>query len=533
MVTFSGTVESDFLKLIPSDLADKDKLIDFTSSDFASLRDTLISYVKATYPLDYSNFSESDFGMLLIELMAAIGHIQSIKSDYLANESFIRTARSRESVKKLLELVGVRMKGPISAAANAQITIPSAGLPSASTVIIEPGDRVVTVPSPEDGGQLTFTLYKVQSNGSIDLVDTTNRLEFSVSNTGGNFIITDAVLLEGALAVESGVFRSPDTIKSISLSQFPYVERSAQVFIEGSDSTAGIYQEEENIYFASGSSDKVFQVTTNEDFAASIVFGDNTIGKSPSIGDTYTVSYRVGGGTRGNLAAEYINASIRTTLVAGFTRVPADATVENISQATGGADAESIAHAKRYAPLTFRRQDRLVTLTDYKSFTNTFTSNYGSTGKANAVVRRAYSSANIIDLYVLEKASNSQLRKATPEYKRQLLEAIKDKKMLTDEPVVVDGLIRTLDVIVTITLDERFRGQEAELKALARGKIQDYFNIDNTDFGQAFSPQDLVRYILEVNNIRFASVDNIDKAIKVSFNEIIQLNNLTINVAYI
>ena len=92
MVAFSGTVES--------------------------LRQNLIDYIKATFPLDYNNFESSDFGMLLLEMMAAVGHIQSNKSDYLANENYIGTARSRDSVKKLLELIGVRMKGPISAAAN-------------------------------------------------------------------------------------------------------------------------------------------------------------------------------------------------------------------------------------------------------------------------------------------------------------------------------------------------------------------------------------------------------------------------------
>jgi len=56
-------------------------------------------------------------------MMAAVGHIQSNKSDYLANENYIGTARSRDSVKRLLEVIGVRLKGPISAAANADIFI--------------------------------------------------------------------------------------------------------------------------------------------------------------------------------------------------------------------------------------------------------------------------------------------------------------------------------------------------------------------------------------------------------------------------
>ena len=158
MVAFSGTVQSDYLKFLPTELDNKVKLIDFAAADFSSYREALINYVKATFPLDYNNFESSDFGTLLIELMAAVGHIQSNKVDYLANENFLATARSRDSVKRLLELVGVRMKGPISAAANAQIQVDTEL--SASSMKIEEKDRTILINSPEDGGSLSYTIYK-------------------------------------------------------------------------------------------------------------------------------------------------------------------------------------------------------------------------------------------------------------------------------------------------------------------------------------------------------------------------------------
>jgi hypothetical protein len=535
MVAFSGTVESDFLKLIPSKLDNKQKLIDYSASDFETIKATLLKYVKATFPLDYNNFESSDFGVLLIEMMAAVGHIQSNKSDYLANENFIGTARSRDSVKRLLEVIGIRMKGPISAAANASITYSTDNVTSPTSVTIPAASRVITITSPEDGGTLTYTLYKVNSNGTVDLTVASEDLQFNVSATGGTVQITDVVLLEGALVSELGVFTSPEAVKSINLSRFPYVEKSAQVYLTGDPTTEGIYKEEENIYFASGQADKVFQITTDENFKASVLFGDDSLGKSPAMGDTYIVTYRVGGGTRGNIAESLINAQTIVSSTDGtLTDVIPTARVENTSLATGGRDAESVDQAKRYAPLYFRTQDRLVTLQDFKAFANSFASNYGSTGKATATVRRAFSSANIIDLFVLERASNSQLRRATQEYKRQLLAATESKKMLTDEVVVVDGLVRTLDVVVTITLDEKFRRSEAQLIQSARRSILNYMNIDNTDFSEPFVPQDLIRILLmDETNIRYAEVTNVEKPIKVGFNEIIQLNNLAIRVDYV
>jgi len=533
-MTFSGTVTSDFLKYIPEDIQNKEKLIDYSVGDFNTIKQNLINYAKAVFPLDYNNFESSDLGTFLIELMAAVGHIQSIKSDYLANENFLGTARDRRSIKKLLELIGVRMKGPISAAANVEIEIQNpAGITNASSVTIPAGSRSFTLTSPQDNNQITYTLYKVNANGTVDLTSESVDLTFQVSSTGGFTYITDAIILEGALVVETGQFTSPESIKSISLSQYPYVEKSAQIFILGNSNTTGIYKEEENVYFASGSNDKIFEIATDDEFKATVLFGDSTIGLSPAIGDNYTVSYRVGGGTRGNIAEGVINVPVNVSITDGTTTSSVDGVLTNTTVATGGSEAESVDHAKKYAPLIFRRQDRLVTLADYKSFVNSFISTYGSTGKANAVVRRAYSSANIIDVFVLEKASNLQLRRATPEYKIQLLQAMQEKKMLTDEPVVVDGLIRTLDISLTITLDNKYKKLEPTIVGKTREKVLEYFNVDNVDFGEQFIAQDLIKFILSLIEVRYVTVDNTPEVITCSFNEIIQLNNLTINTKFI
>jgi hypothetical protein len=342
------------------------------------------------------------------------------------------------------------------------------------------------------------------------------------------------VLLEGAFVVESGTFRSPNAIKTIRLSQAPYVEKSAQIYVNGSESTQGIYKEEDSLYFASGLNDKIYQVISNDGGAATIVFGDGVVGKTPAVGDTYTVTYRVGGGSRGNVPASFINAVIEgTSKVTNGGDVGVTVNVQNSSQATGGAESESIARVKRYGPLKFRSQNRLVTLQDYVAFANRFASNYGSTGKATASVRKAYSSANNIDIFVLEKAGPLQLRQATQEYKRQLLEGMESLKMITDEPIVVDGLIRTMDLNVTVKLEKKFKKEQNVILNTVNNIITRYMNIDNREFGDPFNPQDLVRTILRNPQIRFATVDNIDGQINAEFNEIIQLNNVAVRAEII
>jgi hypothetical protein len=537
-MAFKGTVESDFLKLAKVEEVDKQKLINFASTDFLTLRDSLLNYIKAVYPLDYNYFSESDFGMMLIELVSYMGHILSYKADYLANENFLKTARSRESVRNLMQLIGIRMKGPIAAAANASLTLDQpvswSVTGTGSYVTVSAADRVISITSPEDNLPLTYTLYKVSPDGDIDTANANGSIVIYESEKTSANTLTNLVLLEGSLVIEQGTFVDTESLKSVKLQQGPIIEGSVQTVITGQESTNGVYRQVDNLFFASGSDDKVFQLISDNNYGGIVVFGDSNLGKVPAIGDSYTIIYRIGGGSRGNIISNLINAPVNITYadISGTYR-SLTATVVNTSQGTGGTDAETIAHVKKYGPLMFRSQNRLVTLSDYKTFVNSYISSYGSVGKATVATRRAYSSANIIDVYVLEKTNNTQLRKATPEFKRQIAEAIQDKKMLTDEVVMVDGLIRTLDVQISLRLDKKYETLENTIKSKVNNKISEFFNIDNTDFGKEFNPQDLMYSIFEVEEIRFATIDNIPEAIQVNFNEIVQLNNYTLNFYYV
>jgi hypothetical protein len=541
-MSFSGTVQSDFLKLVRVEEELKDALIDYAGSDFYTLKSNLIEYIKAVYPLDYTSFVESDLGMMLVELVAYVGAVTSLKADMLANECFLPTARSRTNVANLLRLVGVRLKGPISATANAKLTFDT---PPSETnedeITIPAANRVVQVNSDEDGSPLSFVLYKTV-NGRVQPADTdasitlyeTEAENYTTTGTGSEF--QNLVMLEGNLVVEQGQFANTEAVKSVQLTQSPVVEGSIDVYIDSPNSdTSGRYDEVENLYFASGSGSRLFQVDSDDQFRSTVIFGDNNLGISPRVGDTYTITYRTGGGTRGNISPEYINAVLPATInyIGGASdgqTASINGTIENSSVGTGGSNAETVEHAKRYAPLFFRRQDRVVTLQDYKSFANSFISDYGSTGKATASVRRAYSSANIIDVFLLEKASDIQMKKATAAYKEQLLTAIDSKKMLTDEVVAVDGLIRTIDLFITVRVKKELRSQQGIIKSRVRNRVLDFFNVDNTDFGEPFNPQDLVRAIFEDADVVYATVDNVPNPIKVDHNEIIQLNNFEISI---
>jgi len=525
-MNFSGTIASDFMKLAEVPVVKRPSLINFAATDFLTLRNSLIDYAKAVYPRDYKYFVESDLGMMFLELVAYMGSVMSMKADMLANENFLATATQRPSVKKLLQLIGIRMKGPLSAAADAKITSPV----TITSLAIAATNRTIETISPEDGGVLTYTLYKVV-NGLVDTANDTGEITLTAAEGLGSpvTVFENVVLQEGTLVKDTGSFAATEGVKTIKLTQGPVVEGSVQVYTDGPDSTKnGAFVEVPNVFFASGSSDKIFEVIYDDDYKATVVFGDGSVGVSPDDTSNYYVFYRVGGGTRGNIGKDTIN----NTLIARDSIEGAQTvSITNISKGTGGANAETLAHAKRYAPLNFRRQDRLVTLEDYSVFANTFISTFGTVGKATAATRQAYSSANILDIYVLEKASDVQLQRATTNFKTQLLDAISPKKMATDDVVIVDGLIRTLDLVTTIRIDREEERNQDQIKARVRDKILTYMNVDNREFGEDFNVSEMNRQIFEVDEVRYSSIDNVEKDITIDFNEIIQLNNLTINIA--
>lgn len=522
------TADTDFLKNLVADIDSRGDLIDFTATDFATLRQALIDYMKLVYGEQYQNFSESDLGMMFTELVAYMGSVMSYKADMLAHEGFIRTAKDRRNVKKLLELIGIRMRGPAGGAGKARVIADTSLTGTSYGIAAE--DRVITLTSPNDGAPVNYTLYtntggvfdNPEADGGIVLLSST------VDNSPTNTVWTNLSLVEGSLAIDSGTFRDLGIIKEVTLEEGPVVEGSIQVLVDAPDSDAsGYYTEVESIYSASSNAHRIFSVAYDTEYNATVMFGDGTNGAVPPTNSTYTIYYRVGGGERGNAPRSFINTTIAT--VEG-----PNLTLENIAAITGGTDAETVERAKKYGPLAYKAQERLVSLEDFRTFATRFVGPTGSTAKATASVRKAFSSANVIDVFVVEKANNLQLQKASVAFKAALLEAMNNKKMLTDELVVVDGLIRTVDLAMTIYVDRFYRPREVEIIEKSVRAATDFFLADNREFGERIWLEEINRAVFNtVDEVKISKIDNISNDIQLNFNEIIQLNNLVINISYV
>ena len=97
-------------------MANKKKIpIDYTSRDFASIREDLLSYIKRYYPNTYKDFNEASFGSLMVDTVSYVGDILSFYLDYQANESFMDTALEYDNVIRHARQMGYKFgNAPVS-----------------------------------------------------------------------------------------------------------------------------------------------------------------------------------------------------------------------------------------------------------------------------------------------------------------------------------------------------------------------------------------------------------------------------------
>lgn len=114
----------------------------------------------------------------------------------------------------------------------------------------------------------------------------------------------------------------------------------------------------------SGSNERVY---TCNSFSGEIAFGDDRRGKIPPMGrDNIIVSYRIGGGKKGNVLAHEIN-----TLADSLAYVDK---VSNPINASGGADIQSLESLMEMAPKEIKHRNRAVTEEDYDYLVREFSS---------------------------------------------------------------------------------------------------------------------------------------------------------------
>ena len=497
--------------------------LNYTNQDFYSMKTRLVNFINERFgedgsqiPEAFNDFVESDLAIMLIENWAFLADTLSFKMDQITNELFIDTVNEIENAFRLSRLVGFKPQPPI---ASRSLWSVETNNPITTDISIE---TPVNIDLVSDGQSITIELFAADSNNLPKFGE-------DIIIPSGSTLNQNIIGLEGKTSTNTFV-GTGEIGQAVELSSFPVIYDSIVVQVDG-------FTWERVDYFTDSNPRREYRVEFNSAYQGFIIFGNNRAGLIPSNGSSISVTYRVGGGSIGNIVTNFVEKQ-KQVIVAGLGfNVPI--TYRNYTKGEFGYNGDTIEDIRRKLPVWISTQNRAVSGNDYKILADQFSTPYhGQIGKSTAVLRNHGCAANIIDLYVLAKNGEDGLVEAGNELKVGLNNELNDKKMLTDFVCVRDGEVTYVDVVVDITMDSFYKKFEQEFSVNIDNKINEFFSINNWDYGKSLRDTELIKYLSsfkEINDISISFTtddpDNSGSMVTASFYQIIRPDQ--VNVLYV
>jgi hypothetical protein len=422
--------------------------ISYTNKDYESLRQELLARVPQLTDR-WTDFNESDLGVVLLELFCGVGDMLAYYLDTQAAEAFLPTARQRQNVINLCKLINYKLDTPVAATTTLRFSLPSAmsedvTIPAKTVCIARLDDGVVEFETIETTvlprGQLSIDVGARQGNRkSEEFADTGDRSQrFSLSSTS---------VAQGSVQVNVG------------------------------DSS----WEEVQFFIDSASDSKHFQVETDGIDVTWIIFGDGIHGAIPSEGEMVTVEYLETLGSKGNIGRNLVTETVTPVYHNGAL---VQLSVTNLIASTGGSDRETLEHAKLQAPAELRSLWKAVTKDDYKALAE------GFPGVAKAQVLDANNCANIRYYQVNMAVAPDGGGLPSPTLKRELAEFIESRKVITIEVNLFDPCYRPVSIDAEVYV---YPTEDADsVRRRIEAALQTFFSFDRLAFGQHVYSSDIV-----------------------------------------
>jgi hypothetical protein len=478
--------------------------VDYSTRHYSAILADMTALIPNFSPT-WTNRDPADFGMTLLELFAYMGDILNYYIDRAANEALITTATQRNSVLQIAKLLGYNPTAskPSTVTLTFQNStgsaIPLTALTQVATSLVANATTSQVVF--ETNSAVTVPAKVGSTNGSVTVLATQGE---TVSNE--------------VVGVSDG---SPNQM--YQLTNTSVINDSVQVTINGVS-----YQKVENL-IDSNSYDPVFSVYTTADDITYIMFGDSVSGRIPPNGIQIYATYRVGGGTLGNIASNTIKYVIKVpggSIPAGLTVSNQDISTSGDGAATGGADAESTDSIRINAPLSIRAINRAVSLTDYAYLAVQVSG-----------VAKAIATANVYTSVTLYFAPSGDpgvasdnvtpttvFNNLVPTVFSYLVDKVPANTTVTFQPPKYVGVYLT----VSITVSPSYK--QSSVLSNVTAALNSLFYIDNVVFGDTIAVSDVYNAISSVDGVLY---QQIQKLVRSDKDQTFTINNksLTSNTA--
>jgi hypothetical protein len=259
----------------------------------------------------------------------------------------------------------------------------------------------------------------------------------------------------------------------------------------------------------------------------------------PSTSSEIKVTYRVGGGTTGNIIAGFVEYQTNFPVPGLNHSIPA--TFRNFSNGKYGFSGDTIEDIRRKLPPYLRTQNRAVTGLDYKTIAEQFvTGANGQVGKAKSILRNHGCAGNIVDLYILSRGSGEmELEDSSEGLKVALNEEIDEKKMFTDFVCIRDGDVLLVDVAIDCSVDKFYKKFIDEYRQRVLNRVDEFFSLSRWEMGDDLKETNLIKEIADIKQINNYSVefttddeDNSGSLVTTKYYEIIRPDTITITFTF-
>ena len=467
--------------------------VDYTTRDYEGFRNDMISLLKTKIP-EYSDFSESDMGIVLIELLAHGLDIVSYYNDRIANEIFPDTAIERESIIKHCRRLGYELKNAIPSQYYQVFKI----VPQPTDYVIPRGLKLTT--SGEEA--IEFELLE-----DLKIPKGCTGLE---KDEHDNYLYK--VLVEHGSTINSDIIGSSNgaPYQEFTISNYPVIIDSLQVYVASNDNIEE--WEKVNNFIDSDTTSKQYMVEVTESDVVKVLFGSGTSGAIPPIYDNgISATYRIGGGTIGNVSLESI------------TEIPSKPAViidtMNVEQVQVGKEKETIEEARVHAPLSLRTLWRAVTLEDYE---NLLIQEYPH--DILNVRAIAESDRYTISLYVLTNDPTTDLPE---DLKETYLEFLDSRKEIGYNLQMFPPTYEDVTLNITIKTNKAYKN--SYIKEMVETHITSTYKKGYMNFGEELLVSQIVKQLMLLSGVIDVSVQT-QGILKPDANKIIRVSTTNVSV---
>lgn len=419
--------------------------IDYTSRDYEAFRELMIQKLKETMP-EYTDTSETDAGIVILEALANGLDILSLYSDIIANDVILTTTQDRKLAVLIARCLGYI---PYNQTTSEYPYVFVLSDKREENTLIPKGTRVKT----KDSSDLATLYFETMK----DLVIPAGALG-DEKDEDGNYLYTTTIqhgtsVYQDVIGTSSGA-----PLQSFKLNYTGVLVDSLELYIN--EGVGQILWTRVDSFLEYDETSMVYTVSVDEFDVATVEFGNGLKGKIPtSYPNGIIANYRVGGGEISN-----VNSGIITELDSSIAYVDSGF---NLTATTLGHDKESLDSIKENAPAMFRARDRLVTLGDYEDLLRM---NFYEFLRVKAL--RDTTDKRLAHIYYMLREGYSM----TPKLVSRITEFISTREMIGTSFDLNPYVAQPVNLVCVLYVDENYDKDEvlADVKAYLEGVTFSY-----------------------------------------------------------